>query len=70
MTGAELRRARQAAGYTLMELGEKMGVSPMFLCDVEHDRRYLAPAREDEARKILGLPPVPLCPHCGARQPE
>ena len=68
MTGAELRQARKAAGFTLTALGAEVGVSAMFLCDVEHDRRYLAPAREDQIRAVLHLPPVPLCPRCGARK--
>lgn len=40
--GALVRAAREAAGYTLRDLAEILGISHAHICDVEHGRRGLA----------------------------
>ena len=37
--GEAIRRLREAQGMTLRSLAEKVGVTPPFLSDLEHDRR-------------------------------
>jgi transcriptional regulator with XRE-family HTH domain len=52
--GALVRSAREAAGYTLRDLGEILGLSHAHLCDVEHGRRSLA--RDRWAAVCAALP--------------
>ena len=50
--GAALREARRKSGRTLRQLGEHLGVSAAFLCDVEHGRRGMS--KLAEAAAFLG----------------
>ena len=45
--GKKLRHARKARGLTLRALGQLVGVSDAFLCDLEHDRRSAKPETLD-----------------------
>lgn len=68
MTGIELRNARGAAGMTLRQLGERVGLSAPFLSDVEHGRRSLSRESEIKVRAALGMkvrePDRPACVVC------
>lgn len=41
--GSLLRAARQAAGMTQKELAERMGITNVYVCDLEHGRRAPLP---------------------------
>jgi len=49
--GVAIRELREAKGITLRGLARKLGVSPPYLSDVEHDRRSFS--RWDDLAKIL-----------------
>lgn len=52
--GEAIRRLREAQGMTLRALAEKVGVTPPFLSDLEHDRRKTD--RLDRFAEVLGTP--------------
>lgn len=37
--GMRLRKSRETAGVTLREAAKRMGITPAYLCDLEHGRR-------------------------------
>lgn len=48
--GQKLRVAREEKGMTMRALAQKIGVTPSYLCDLEHDRRNPS---EDTAMKLF-----------------
>lgn len=51
--GEALRWARKQRDMTLRQLGEAIGVSAPFLCDIEHDRRQTN--RVEQLSRALGV---------------
>lgn len=51
--GEAIRSLREAQGLTLRSLAEKVGVTPPFLSDLEHDRRKTD--RLDKFAQVLGV---------------
>ena len=41
-SGDYIRTYRQNLGFTQASLGEKLGVSRAFICDIEHNRRLIS----------------------------
>ena len=39
LDGTDMRRRRTAAGISLRELGRRVGISAVYLCDIELNRR-------------------------------
>ena len=56
--GQAVRWAREQRRLTLRQLGERLGVSAVYLCDIEHDRRGQPLAAE--LAKVLGVRLVDL----------
>lgn len=52
--GGFLRSIRDGEGMTLAEFAGRLGVSRQNLCDVEHGRRSVSPARAAEWARTLG----------------
>ena len=52
-TGRVVKTAREAAGKTQKEVAEKMGISAMFLCDLEFGRRNWTEARFEAAKLAI-----------------
>ena len=50
--GTYLRIYRENRGMTQEELGEKVGVSKSFICDLEHDRRAVS---KGMAKRFSGI---------------
>ena len=52
--GGFLRSLREGEQMTLAEFAGQLGVSRQNLCDVEHGRRSVSPARAAEWARVLG----------------
>lgn len=52
--GGFLRAIRQGEEMTLAELSGQLGISRQNLCDIEHARRPVSPARAAEWAGVLG----------------
>jgi DNA-binding XRE family transcriptional regulator len=52
MPGTYARIYRENRGMTQEQLGEKVGVSKSFICDIEHDRRAIS---KDMAKKLSNI---------------
>jgi len=52
--GGLLRAIREGEQMTLAEFAGQLGVSRQNLCDVEHGRRSVSPARAAEWARVLG----------------
>ncbi len=55
--GGFLNAIRTGEGWSLAEMGARLGVSRMHLCDVEKGRRPVAPGRAAEWARLLGYSP-------------
>jgi transcriptional regulator with XRE-family HTH domain len=58
--GGEIRRRRQALGFTLENLAERASLSPHFLSTVETDKRDPSVSTVRAIAKGLGCPPGEL----------
>jgi transcriptional regulator with XRE-family HTH domain len=55
---------RQGEEMTSIEFAKKIGISKQYLCDLEHNRRFVSPKAAEEFANILGYSPqqfVKLC---------
>lgn len=52
--GALLRSIREGEEMTLAAFAEQLGVSRQNVCDIEHGRRFVSPARAAEWAAVLG----------------
>lgn len=58
--GREIRRRRQALGWTLEELSHRAGVSPRYISDLENDKRDPSLSTVVAIAKALGAEPGEL----------
>lgn len=54
---AALRRARRASGLSLREMGKRIGLSAMYLCDVERGRRNATERIVQAYERLAGARP-------------
>jgi transcriptional regulator with XRE-family HTH domain len=62
--GGLLLSIRKGEEITQTEFAKKLGISKQYLCDVEHERRFVSPKTAGNFAKILGYSPeqfVRLC---------
>jgi len=55
INGQWLRDVRKAAGLTLREMAKRVGVSPAYICDIEHNRRNCLPAMRDAYENLTSF---------------
>ena len=60
--GRRVRASRNKTGWTLKEVGERSGVSPRFLSDLEAGRGNISVARLADVARALGVPLLKLLP--------
>ena len=60
--GQRVRTSRNGTGWTLKEVGERSGVSPRFLSDLEAGRGNISVARLADVARALGVPLLKLLP--------
>jgi DNA-binding XRE family transcriptional regulator len=53
--GAWLRERRKKAGYSLRAFADRVGVSPAYICDIEHNRRNCLPSMRDAYENIASF---------------
>ena len=53
--GLWLRERREAQRLSLRAMGAVLGLSPMFLCDLEHGRRHLTDQWLPGVARVLGV---------------
>lgn len=56
--GSMLLSIRKGEEWTQIEMAKKLKVSDKHLCDIEHERRTVSPARASQWAKKLGYSPV------------
>ena len=54
-TGQRIREVRQELGLSLRSLGTRIGVSAVYLSDMERGNRTLPPARLMQIADVLGV---------------
>jgi len=66
--GDKVRKIRKSKNMSLRELGRQVGVSAMFLSDLEHGNRWPSNGVLKKINKIFGrkLLMTRKCPMCGA----
>jgi transcriptional regulator with XRE-family HTH domain len=62
MNFADLKKARQAKGWSQVRAAARLGVSQPYLAMLESGRRRLTPKLARRAMKVYGLPPTVLPP--------
>ena len=60
--GQRVRASRNGTGWTMREVGERSGVSPRFLSDLEAGRGNISVARLADVARALGVPLLKLLP--------
>jgi DNA-binding XRE family transcriptional regulator len=55
--GTYIKIYRENQGWTQEQLGEKLGVSKTFICDIEHGRRAVS---KEAAKKLSRIFKIPL----------
>lgn len=63
MTGAEIKKARLDKGLSLRGLGEAIGLSAAFLCEIEKGKKKPSQINTLNIADQLGIP-MRICPHC------
>jgi len=58
--GKFLAAIREGEGWSLEEMGKKLGISRAHLCDIEKERRVLSPERAARFAKVLGYSEVQM----------
>ena len=56
LTGNSIRQAREAKGWSISQLAQKLGVSKMSVSRWESEKRKLTPENEKALKKILDIP--------------
>jgi transcriptional regulator with XRE-family HTH domain len=52
--GRFLRSIREGEDWSLETMGQRLGISPGHVCDVEHGRRVVSPERAARWARLLG----------------
>jgi transcriptional regulator with XRE-family HTH domain len=55
LSGADIKAAREAKGWTQGELAEKVGRSKMWISLIERDKRNITPEDSSKIKQILQL---------------
>ncbi len=58
--GKYLAAIREGEGWSLQEMGKKLGITRAHLCDIEKERRVLSPERAARFARILGYSEVQM----------